>query len=337
MNPARRLNAESAAAIDRAALADALTQRGLDVEALRASHPDLFADPVVFVTVAEQQAMADLIAAIEAVVALPAYQEAVLAWAPEIARHDPGHPGVFLGYDFHLTEDGPRLIEINSNAGGGFLNACLNFRKTGAILEDFLKMFREEVRRAGYAPDEAHPLRLALVDTNPKEQFLFPEFELVCRSFAESGWQAVIADPSELFQENGRLCHATGPVDIIYNRLTDFSLSDPAHAALREVWRNGGVVLTPHPRAHALYADKRNLTLLSDPDWLKRAGVPEGTRTVLLTGIPCTIRVTPKSADDFRKARKTLFFKPASGFGSRAAYRGQGLTRRVFEEILAGN
>ena len=34
--------------------------------------------------------------------------------------------------------------------------------------------------------------------------------------------------------------------------------------------------------------------------------------------------------------RKNWFFKPAAGFGSRAAYRGDKLTKRVFEEILQG-
>jgi hypothetical protein len=32
-----------------------------------------------------------------------------------------------------------------------------------------------------------------------------------------------------------------------------------------------------------------------------------------------------------------LFFKPAAGFGSRAAYRGDKLTRRVWQEVLAGD
>jgi hypothetical protein len=30
-----------------------------------------------------------------------------------------------LGLDFHLTQDGPRLIEINTNPGGVLLNALL--------------------------------------------------------------------------------------------------------------------------------------------------------------------------------------------------------------------
>jgi hypothetical protein len=50
--------------------------------------------------------MAELIAAIESVVALPAYQAHALAQAPAIARL-PAARGVFLGYDFHLTEAGP--------------------------------------------------------------------------------------------------------------------------------------------------------------------------------------------------------------------------------------
>ena len=35
--------------------------------------------------------------------------------------------------------------------------------------------------------------------------------------------------------------------------------------------------------------------------------------------------------------RRSLFFKPAAGFGGRAAYRGDKLTKRVWAEILAGD
>jgi hypothetical protein len=42
-------------------------------------------------------------------------------------------------------------------------------------------------------------------------------------------------------------------------------------------------------------------------------------------------------ADDLWARRKQLFFKPAAGYGSKAAYRGDKVTKRVFEEMLAGN
>jgi hypothetical protein len=46
--------------------------------------------------------------------------------------------------------------------------------------------------------------------------------------------------------------------------------------------------------------------------------------------------VDPADAEELWAARRELFFKPATGFGSRAAYRGDKLTRRVWEEILRG-
>jgi hypothetical protein len=51
-------------------------------------------------------------------------------------------------------------------------------------------------------------------------------------------------------------------IDLVYNRLTDFALEAPANAALREAWLTDAALITPHPRAHALYADKRNLVAL---------------------------------------------------------------------------
>ncbi len=49
----------------------------------------------------------------------------VRSWALEIARFDPGPVGAFMGYDFHLSSQGPRRIEVNTNAGGAYINARL--------------------------------------------------------------------------------------------------------------------------------------------------------------------------------------------------------------------
>jgi hypothetical protein len=88
--------------------------------------PNLFAAQPVFVAALHLQRMAKVIEAIESVEALPAYQEEVLAAAPEIARLGYNGPlGAFLGYDFHLNQGHLGLIEINTNAGGAMLNAVL--------------------------------------------------------------------------------------------------------------------------------------------------------------------------------------------------------------------
>ena len=130
---------------------------------------------------------------------------------------------------------------------------------------------------------------------------------------------------------------AREPVELVYNRLTDFYLEEPAHAALRAAYEAGAVVLTPHPRAHALYADKRNLITLSHDDTLAALGVPAEARAILLAGVPRTESVTPERAEALWAERRKLFFKPAAGYGSKAAYRGDKLTRRVWQEILRGD
>jgi hypothetical protein len=300
--------------------------------------PQLFSAADLHLPSAAMQGMAEVIAACEAVIALPGYQAHALAQAPAIARAPVATRGVFLGYDFHLTDTGPQLIEINTNAGGGLLNAYLlaahgHAEAGAAVCAAFVAMFREEWRLArGAAPLQ----RIVIVDENPAGQFLAPEFELFRELFEEHGIAAVIADPRELRRDGKQLVHGDQPVDLIYNRLTDFALDFPVDRDIRAAYEDGGVVLTPHPRAHALYADKRNLMLLSDAAALRDLGVAEETQRTLLAGIPRTIAVCPEQAERFWSERKRWFFKPPAGFGSRAAYRGDKLTRRVFEEILHG-
>jgi hypothetical protein len=292
--------------------------------------------------------MAEVIRAVESVVALPDYQ-AALAWSPPIASFDSGARGVFMGYDFHIGADGPRLIEINTNAGGALLNALLDRAQraccdevaalaTGPVastqLEQvFMDMFRAEWRACGRS---GGPTRIAIVDDAPEAQFLYPEFLLFERMFRRFGVAAVVVSPDKLSFDGRALRDAGGSIDLVYNRLTDFSLDAPTHAALRAAYLAGAAVVTPNPRAHALYADKRNLSLLTDGAWLRQWGVKAPIVETLTRGVARTERVMASSADRLWAARRKLFFKPAAGYGSKAAYRGEKITRRVWDEILAG-
>lgn len=316
--------------------------------------PYLFSDSLAFISRQHAQAMAALIAAIDRVACLPAYEDHVLRYASEIARHPPGALGVFMGYDFHVGRQGPQLIEINTNAGGGLLNALLA-RAQKACCDDveallsgdlanrdseqlFLEMFRHEWS-LGARGRAASLHTIAIVDEAPQTQYLYPEFVLFKRLFEAAGLRAIICDPAELLFRDDALWHQAGHqitrIDLVYNRLTDFALESPASAGLRAAYLADAVVVTPHPRAHALYADKRNLVVLSDSDLLASWGVDDATRATLAAGIPRTRLVTAHSRADLWAARKQLFFKPAAGFGSKAAYRGDKITTRVFDEILA--
>lgn len=323
---------------------------GLGEEITR-TRPNLFSATAVFVSQGQLTRMASIVREVDKVVALAGYREAVLARTPDIARLDFGPTGAFLGFDFHMTTRGPQLIEINTNAGGALLNAALAraqqaccrewvaaaFEPT-ADLENLERVFFEMFSAEWRSQRGTAPLgRVAIVDDDPVGQYLYPEFRLFQQLFAHFGVEAGIAEARELEWRNGRLQHRGEPVDLVYNRLTDFYLEDSAHAALRAAYEAGAVVVTPNPGTHALYADKRNLVTLSDAGALASLGATAATREVLLAGIPRTESVTPGRAESLWTERRRLFFKPAAGYGSKAAYRGDKLTRRVWGEILGAD
>lgn len=311
------------------------------------SRPHLFSNTVVFLSESDISHMLSTVRAAEAASRLPTYREKVLSWAPEIARHDPGPRGVLMGFDFHLAPEGPRLIEINTNAGGAFLNALLTkaqraccpevgvaLGKSGADAfgSAVWSMFENEWRLQG----RIAPLsRIAIVDDRPQEQYLYPEFVLAQRLLLKHNVDAVIADAASLRYEHGRLLIGEQPIDLLYNRLVDFPLQAPEHEAIRAAYLDGAVVVTPNPHVHALYADKRNMTLLSDAALLRAWSLPEES-IAALAAVPRTVQVTPENAQDLWETRKKLFFKPAGGYGSKAVYRGDKLTKGVWTDITRG-
>jgi hypothetical protein len=188
------------------------------------------------------------------------------------------------------------------------------------------------------AQRNAAPLRsILIVDDNPSEQYLAPEFELYRQLFLQCGIKAAIADPRDLAWHGGRLWHQEAEVDMVYNRLTDFYLTESSHHALCEAYLAGAVVMTPHPRAHALQADKRNLVTLSDDALVASWGVNAVDRQQLSSAVPPTQLVTAQNADTLWAQRRQFFFKPVAGFGAKAVYRGDKLTRRAWSDILAGD
>jgi len=315
------------------------------------SHPHLFAESAVFLSRRHVERMAAVIRAVEAAVRTPGFREAISQWTPRAAMAAlPGAMGVFFGYDFHLGPEGPRLIEINTNAAGALFNtylakahrACcpqveerlVGTAEPAAIEQAFVEMFRNEWRLQS---PESELRSVAIVDDAPFEQPMYPEFVLFLRLFERAGIEAVVADPRECTMRDGALRIEGKKIDLVYNRTCDFYLEAPENEALREAYSIGAAVVTPHPRAYALYADKRNLTLLSNPDRLREFGLDAATIQTLANGIPATVRVDAGRADDFWKRRRKLFFKPGTGYGSRGAYRGAKLTRRVWKSIVEGD
>lgn len=306
---------------------------------MQEAHDNLFSNIAIVISTAQMEQMRAVIAAVEKVVVLPAWQQQVLNKDSNFA---PASKGVFFGYDFHLNAEGAHLIEINTNAGGAFLCDLFQQSQAGAELagkslamenlpQVFVEMFRHEWKlQRGSAPLHT----MAIVDVAPRSQYFYPEFILASQQFEAAGIKSIIADPADFDAHADGLYVDGTKIDLIYNRLTDFSLQQ--YPLLLASYQKNQVVLTPHPHAYILYADKRNLTLLTDKERLRALGLDETSIATLQSGVPETRLVEAQDEQQWWGERKDWFFKPATGYGGRGSYRGDKLTQRVFAEIVRG-
>jgi len=307
-----------------------------------------------------------------------AWQARVDAGAPPHLRFAPGNFGVFMGYDFHVTPAGPRLIEINTNAGGALVNGlhtaslcdpvklaclCADLQPVERMEERLVAQFGAEFEAARGAG--MRPRSIAIADEKPHEQFLHPEFEMMAEMFERRGIAAHICETGDLAAaEGGGLALRGEPIDLVYLRDTDFTLETERAAALRAAYLAGEVVVTPAPREYHLLGDKRRLALLSSPDALEELGASAAERALLAEVVPETLgsallaavcpacgpapsptvihepspgpAATSAVDDDAAWAeRRHWVFKPATAYGSRAVYRGDKISRKRFDEILA--
>ena len=304
------------------------------------AHDNLFSSVAIIITPAQLEQMKAVIATVEKVVALPAWQQQVLG---DISGQlVPKNPGVFFGYDFHLNAEGAHLIEINTNAGGAFLSNLFEqsqrdvaLQGKSLALDNLPQVFVEMFRREWQLQRGEAPLRtIAIVDETPASQYFYPEFVLARKLFEAAGIKALIADPAEFEARADGLYLGEIKVDLIYNRLTDFSLKQ--FPSLLSAYQTNRVVVTPHPHAYTLYADKRNLALLTEAARLRAMGADEASVSTLQAGVPQTRLVEAQDTEHWWKARKDWFFKPATGYGGKGSYRGDKLTQRVFGEIVQG-
>lgn len=308
----------------------------------------LFADTAVFATQADLNAMQCQIDAIETASQLAKLRSHLRQRMPQISSalvQESTH-GILMGYDFHLTDDGPRLIEVNTNAGGAFVMHALlaDIRKrvcpcdatlvdnADDVEEKLVNMFVQEWRSAGRS---GMPKTIAIVDSEPKQQFLYPDMLLAQSMLSRHGIVSVICEPESLLIRNNRLYADQQQVDFVYNRSTDFALQETAQHTIRQALIQDLAVVSPAPLHHALFADKRNPVIWRDAVRMQSLGAAKSV-TDVLSELPVTEPVATLDADTLWKRRKQLFFKPSAGYGSKATYRGDKLTRRVWTQILEG-
>jgi hypothetical protein len=338
--------------VDRERLRHRLRRDLGDAAEVLESREGLVSGSVVFIGARTAAAMDRSIRLITRALESEAFQVKAAAAAPPIARAPVRAPGGVLGFDFHLGGPVPQLIEINTNPGGLLVSLELAHAAStdcdcfdaplprlvaaGIELDRLGSRVVEGLRAEWAAARGQAPLRsVAIVDDDPQRQYLYPEFLLYRHLLEQAGLRTLIADPAELTLAAGALYCRGERVDLVYNRLTDFYLADTRHSVLRRAYLDDLAVVSPHPAAHARWADKRLLAWLRDECTLDAAGLDEAERLTVLETIPPTEIVDPRKAADLWARRKSLFFKPTDGYAGKAAYRGDKLTRTAFDHILA--
>lgn len=269
----------------------------------------------------------------------PAYRARLWPKLPEIAQFDPGHDALMMGYDFHQTAAGPRLIEVNTNAGGWLpaLLACygetvLNPAKLPPRARArLLDPFREELR-AWNGDRPRQPTALAIIDDEPNAQFLYGEMAY-CRQLLAEAWKVpvILVDAAELTAGTEGIRHGGDKIELIYNRHCDFYLEDPALVGLRAAYRTGTVCLSPNPFAYGLLADKRRLTLWSDGEALAELGLAGEERRLLTELVPLSRLLADLDRQSLWREKKNWVFKPVNRFGSQGVLLGAKLTRGRFD------
>jgi len=281
------------------------------------------------------RSMVRLVRLLDRLSRLPAYREALAAQVPEVARFDPGHAAVMMGYDFHLTPAGPRLIEVNTNAGGmlpawlaGHPGAPWPLRLKKRLLATFAAEMRDQSR--GALPK---PRRIAIIDEFPPRQFLYPEMEAFAALFREGRMVAEIVTPDELTASPQGVFLSGERIDLVYNRHCDFTLETPPLAGLKSAYLAGAVCLTPNPFVYALLADKRRLVQWRDAMLLAACGLTEAEQELLMTCVPECLLLEGADCERLWRERAEWVFKPVDRFGSRGVLVGEKMTRGRFEQL----
>lgn len=244
----------------------------------------------------------------------------------EFSLFDPGNFSVLMGYDFHLTEDGElRLIEINTNAASSLLVDILH-QVHGNL--DVSQRFQNSLKKSFLSEFGKTSGRVCIVDENYQKQNSFVEFLMFQKLLESWGYQAEVISPEE-FKSS----------DFIYNRLTDFYFSQEYSAEIKKAYENRRTIVSPNPNEYNLLANKIRLKELCNEEILtQKYGMNSFEAAFVAARIP-----EVKSFSDFKDAeelwaqRKKYFLKPIESFGAKGAFKGENISRKLFNELFSKN
>lgn len=312
-----------------------------------------------------------LVEALYAVRQDPAYQKQALAKSPPSAQWNPDNKSLCMSYDFHVSAEGKlKLIEVNTNAAfllmGYFLykSQGLPLPIADFSIEELHQNFMEEYHlnrqsqnpasdsgqtggKASETSPKYSPLTIAIVDESPAQQRLYFEFLLYQQMLQSLGHRVFIADPTDFtLHPTNKLALKNQPdqyIDFIYNRTTDFYLEHPSTQALKAAYLNRIITLSPNPHEYSLLADKERLIEWSLWSAHHSPSAPKLSSDIFeqfshqKEHLLEALFLSEETQSTVWSNKKKYFIKPLTSFGSKGGYRGEGISRVAFDQLIGKN
>lgn len=257
----------------------------------------------------------------------PHYQNFYSQQLISLSIADPGNKSILMSYDFHVTSDGRlKLIEINTNAAFLALGDCMYKLRNcpppvpGFSIDEIRENILEEMDLWGQPNTRPE---VAIIDENPSAQRLYLEFLVFNELMKEWGFLSEIKDIHQL----------SGLEDFIYNRYTDFYLSEEKSAKLKSLFLDKKICFSPNPFEYFLLADKQRMIDWAGDQFLEDCSTPPADQAALRRNLPFCYELTTPRAEEIWSERKKLFFKPLRSYGSKQSFKGASISRKAFDEI----
>ena len=258
---------------------------------------------------------------------------------PKASQHFAGNLSAMIGVDFHITPEGPRIIEINTNAGGLVTSALWAHRNQPEQLEQVLQkmvaMFQSEHMAWCRQKGKENPLQhIAIIDENPAEEYTYHDFLLTAEVFKTAGIEVSIGRTKDLYvqEEKIYLPSTEQPIDLIYNRDCDFYLQAEESSILHQTYVNALACVSPNPYGYGLLSDKSNLatlyTLIQDEQLSGK--YPALAETLLPT-------YTLQAFLEKGLNRNDWYFKPINEHAGKGVYRGKKLSQKRLDDMDVAN
>jgi hypothetical protein len=249
---------------------------------------------------------------------------------------DPGHASVCMSYDVHWSTSAQKLklIEVNTNAS--FLFLSYHLYQAHQLENELIRSLPESIRKSFETEKKlwaevSNPTKssdekiksIAIIDDKPTEQRLYAEFLVANEFFKSWGWDSQILDFRSV----------TDKFDFVYNRTTDFYLNQPESAHLRKIWKEHFACVSPQPAEYFHLADKQRMIEWFQPEWQKILQDHPSINQALNDYVPPCLALETMDFEQIREARKKYFFKPKNAFGSKQAYSGDSISRKLLQSL----